>query len=219
VITVGLTGGIGSGKSTVAGLLTSYGAVVVDADLLAREAVGPGTDGLARVVEEFGPGVLAADGSLDRPRLAVLVFGDPARLAALNAIVHPYVAARRAELTAAAAAATPDAVVVFDVPLLVENRLADNDDYDVIVVVDASTETQLRRLVDERGMDEDQARARMAAQAARGERLAVADVVIDNDGDLEHLRAQVNRLWDRLTAGADVRVHPDARTDDPPQGR
>ena len=197
MITVGLTGGIGSGKSTVAELLTSYGAVVVDADVLAREAVAPGTPGLARVVEEFGPGVLAADGSLDRSRLASLVFGNPERLAALNAIVHPYVAARRAELTEAAAAAHADAVVVFDVPLLVENGLTD---YDVVVVVDASAETQLRRLVDVRGMDESQARARMAAQAGREERRAVADVVIDNDRDLAHLREQVVHLWARLTA-------------------
>ena len=197
MITVGLTGGIGSGKSTVAGLLASYGAVVVDADVLAREALATGTPGLARVVEEFGTGVLGADGSLDRPRLAALVFGDPERLAALNAIVHPYVAARRAELTAAAAVANADAVVVFDVPLLVENGLTD---YDVIVVVDASAETQMRRLVDGRGMDEDQARARMAAQAGREERLAVADVVIENDGDLAHLRLQVETLWERLTA-------------------
>lgn len=197
MITVGLTGGIGSGKSTVAGLLASYGAVVVDADVLAREAVATGTPGLARVVAEFGTGVLGADGSLDRSRLAALVFGDPERLAALNAIVHPYVAARRTELAAAAAIADADAVVVFDVPLLVENGLTD---YDLIVVVDASAETQLRRLVDDRGMDESQARARMAAQAGREERRAVADVVIDNDGDLGNLRAQVDRLWVRLTA-------------------
>ena len=200
MITVGLTGGIGSGKSTVAGLLTSYGAVVVDADVLAREAVAPGTPGLAGVVEEFGPGVLAADGSLDRPRLAAMVFGDPERLAALNGIVHPYVAARRAELTSEAAEATPGAIVVFDVPLLVENGLADTDDYDVVVVVDAAAETRLRRLVDGRGMDEDQARARMAAQTGREERLAVADVVIENDGDLAHLRLQVEALWERLNA-------------------
>lgn len=194
MITVGLTGGIGSGKSTVAGLLTSYGAVVVDADVLAREAVAPGTRGLARVVEEFGPGVLAADGSLDRPRLAALVFGDPERLAVLNAIVHPYVDARRAELTAGA---PPDSVVVLDVPLLVENGLTD---YDVIVVVDASAATQLHRLVEARGIDESQARARMAVQAGREERLAVADVVIDNDGDLANLQQQVERLWERLNA-------------------
>ena len=200
MITVGLTGGIGSGKSTVSGLLASYGAVVIDADVLAREAVATGTPGLARVVEEFGTGVLGADGSLDRPRLAALVFGDPERLAALNAIVHPYVATRRAELTTAAAAADADAVVVFDVPLLVENGLADSDDYDLIVVVDASAETQLRRLVDGRGMDEDQARARMAAQANRDERRAAADVVIDNDGRLADLQHQVERLWRQLTA-------------------
>lgn len=197
MITVGLTGGIGSGKSTVAGLLASYGAVVVDADVLAREALATGTPGLARVVEEFGTGVLGADGSLDRPRLAALVFGDPERLAALNAIVHPYVAARRAELTAAAAAANPDAVVVFDVPLLVEHGLTDQD---VVVVVDATAETQLRRLVNGRGMGEDQARARMANQAGRAERRAAADVVIDNDGDLAHLRRQVAGLWERLNA-------------------
>ena len=197
MITVGLTGGIGSGKSTVAGLLASYGAVVIDADVLAREAVATGTPGLARVVEEFGTGVLAAAGSLDRPRLAALVFGHPQRLAALNAIVHPYVATRRAELTAAAAVANADAVVVFDVPLLVENGLTD---YDLIVVVDASAETQLRRLVDGRGMGEDQVRARMAAQAGRAERCAAADVVIDNDGDLAHLRQQVAGLWERFNA-------------------
>ena len=193
VITVGLTGGIGSGKSTVAGLLSSYGAVVIDADALAREAVAPGTAGLARVVEEFGAAMLAPDGSLDRARLGAVVFADPQRLAALNAIVHPYVAARRAEL---AAAAPPDAIVVFDVPLLVENGLTD---YDVIVVVDASTETQLRRLVDGRAIDEEQARARIAAQATREQRRAVADVVIDNDGDQDELRAQVERLWARLS--------------------
>jgi len=200
VITVGLTGGIGSGKSTVSGLLASYGAVVIDADVLAREAVATGTPGLARVVEEFGTGVLGQDGSLDRPRLAALVFGDPERLAALNAIVHPYVAARRAELTSEAAEATPGAIVVFDVPLLVENGLADTDDYDVVVVIDAVDETRLGRLVDGRGMDEDQARARMAAQAGREDRLAVADVVIENDGDLAHLQLQVEALWARLTA-------------------
>ena len=196
VITVGLTGGIGAGKSTVAELLSSYGAVVIDADQLAREAVAPGTPGLARVVAEFGPEMVSPDGSLDRPRLGAVVFADPERLAALNAIVHPYVGARRAELTAAA---PEHAVVVFDVPLLVENELTD---YDLIVVVDASTETQLRRLVDGREMAEAQARARMAAQAGREQRRAVADVVIDNDGDLDRLRRQVERLWARLQADA-----------------
>ena len=193
MITVGLTGGIGSGKSTVAELLTAYGAVLVDADVLAREAVAPGTAGLAAVVREFGSEMLAGDGSLDRTGLAAVVFAHPDRLAALNAIVHPYVEARRAELTAAA---PDDAVVVFDVPLLVENGLTD---YDVIVVVDASEATQLRRLVEGRGMAEEQARARIAAQASREQRLAVADVVIDNDGDLAWLRARVDDLWARLS--------------------
>lgn len=188
VITVGLTGGIGSGKSTVAELLSSYGAVIIDADVLARQAVEPGTPGLARVVEQFGPEVLAPDGTLDRPRLAALVFGNPARLSALNAIVHPYVRQRSEELTASVPA---DAVVVQVIPLLVENGLTD---FDVVVVVDASLETQLRRLA-ERGMDEADARARIAAQATRDERRAAADVVLDNDGDLAGLRAQVERLW------------------------
>jgi dephospho-CoA kinase len=191
VITVGLTGGIGSGKSTVAELLSSYGAVIIDADVLAREAVAPGTPGLARVVEQFGPEVLAADGSLDRQRLAVLVFGNPERLAALNAIVHPYVRRRSEELTAAA---SDDAVVVQVIPLLVENALTD---FDVVVVVDASLETQLQRLAD-RGMDPADARARIAAQAAGAQRRAAADVVIDNDGDLASLREQVRALWHRL---------------------
>jgi dephospho-CoA kinase len=188
VITVGLTGGIGSGKSTVAELLSSYGAVIIDADVLAREAVQPGTPGLARVVEEFGPELVAADGTLDRQRLAVLVFGNPERLAALNAIVHPYVRQRSEELTATA---SDDAVVVQVIPLLVENGLTD---FDVVVVVDASLETQLRRLA-ERGMDEADARARIAAQATREQRRAAADVVIDNDGDRAGLQAQVARLW------------------------
>ncbi len=188
VITIGLTGGIGSGKSTVAELLASYGAVIIDADVLAREAVAPGTPGLARVVEQFGSEVLAPDGSLDRPRLGALVFADPDRLAALNAIVHPYVRQRSEELTAAA---SPDAVVVQVIPLLVENGLTD---FDEVVVVDASEETQLRRLT-ERGMDRADARARIAAQATRGQRRAAADMVIDNDGDLAGLRAQVDRLW------------------------
>ncbi len=191
MITVGLTGGIGSGKSTVAELLSSYGAVIIDADVLAREAVQPGTPGLARVVEEFGPEVLAADGSLDRQRLATVVFGNPERLAALNAIVHPYVRQRSEELTATA---SDDAVVVQVIPLLVENGLTD---FDVVVVVDASLETQLRRLA-ERGMDEADARARIAAQATREQRRAAADVVIDNDGDLASLREQVRTVWGRL---------------------
>ena len=193
VISVGLTGGIGSGKSTVADLLASYGAVIIDADLLAREAVAPGTPGLDAVVREFGPDVLAADGSLDRQRLGALVFADPHRRATLNAIVHPYVRRRSMELAEAAPA---DAVVVHVIPLLVENGLTDHD---VIVVVDAQEETQLRRLLEGRGMQEADARARIAAQATRAERRAAADVVIDNDGYPAALEDQVRALWARLS--------------------
>jgi dephospho-CoA kinase len=190
VITIGLTGGIGSGKSEVARRLAARGAVVIDADVLAREALAPGTDGLAKVVAQFGDAVLSPDGSLDRPGLGRIVFADPQRLAALNAIVHPYVGRRSQELIAAAPA---DAVVVYDVPLLVENNLAPS--YDVVVVVDVPPETQLARLTQQRGMTEADARARMSAQAAREQRRSVADVVIDNDGDLKSLDAQVAQLW------------------------
>ncbi|GHF31196.1 MULTISPECIES: dephospho-CoA kinase [Streptomyces] len=193
MLTVGLTGGIGAGKSEVSRLLASYGAVIVDADRIAREVVGPGTPGLAAVVAEFGPEILAPDGSLDRPRLGAVVFADEQRLAALNAIVHPLVRARSAELEAAAG---PDAVVVNDVPLLAENGLAPL--YDLVVVVDAADETRLDRLVRLRGMTAEDARARMAAQATREERLAVADLVIDNDGTLDALEPQVRELWAEL---------------------
>ncbi|MDX3074346.1 dephospho-CoA kinase [Streptomyces sp. NPDC088354] len=193
MVTVGLTGGIGAGKSEVSRLLSSYGAVLIDADRIAREVVEPGTPGLAAVVAEFGEEVLTADGSLDRPRLGGIVFSDPERLRALNAIVHPLVRERSAALEAGAG---PDAVVVNDVPLLAENKLAAL--YDVVVVVDAAPDTQLDRLVRLRGMTEDEARARMAAQADRAERLAIADVVIDNDGPLEALEPQVRRLWEQL---------------------
>ncbi|MGW3799742.1 dephospho-CoA kinase [Streptomyces clavifer] len=197
MLKVGLTGGIGAGKSEVSRLLVSYGAVLVDADRIAREVVEPGTPGLASVVETFGPGILAADGTLDRPALGAIVFADPARLAALNALVHPLVGARSAELEKATG---PDAVVVHDVPLLTENGLAPL--YDLVVVVDASPETQLDRLVRLRGMTEADARARMAAQAAREERLAVADLVVDNDGPLEDLEPQVRKVWSELTERA-----------------
>lgn len=196
MIKVGLTGGIGSGKSEVARLLAERGAVVIDADALAREAVAPGTAGLAAVVEEFGTEVLAPDGSLDRAKLGALVFADAERRAALEAIVHPYVGRRSAELMAGA---DDEAVVVYDVPLLAEKQLQDG--FDVVVVVDVSAETQVRRLAAARGMPEDEARARIAAQATREQRLAVADVVIDNDtddADRVALRRQVDALWQRL---------------------
>lgn len=193
MVKVGLTGGIGAGKSEVSRLLASYGAVIVDADKIAREVVEPGTPGLAAVVAEFGDGVLAPDGSLDRPKLGGIVFSDPEKLKALNAIVHPLVGARSAELEASAG---PDAVVVHDVPLLTENGLAPL--YDLVVVVDAAVGTQLDRLVRLRGMAEDEAKSRMAAQATREQRLAVADLVIDNDGPLEALEPQVRAVWERL---------------------
>ncbi|GAA1152980.1 MULTISPECIES: dephospho-CoA kinase [Streptomyces violaceusniger group] len=197
MLNLGLTGGIGAGKSEVSRLLTSLGAVLIDSDRIAREVVEPGTPGLAAVVAEFGPEVLTADGSLDRPRLGGIVFTDPERLSALNAIVHPLVRDRSAELQAAAA---PDAVVVHDVPLLAENKLAPL--YDLVLVVDATPETQLDRLVRLRGMAEDEARARMAAQATRAERLAIADVVIDNNGPIEALEPQVREVWADLVRRA-----------------
>ncbi|MBM7438329.1 dephospho-CoA kinase [Streptomyces sp. HB132] len=197
MLKVGLTGGIGAGKSEVSRLLARYGAVLIDADRIAREVVEPGTPGLTAVVEMFGPRILTPDGSLDRPALGSIVFADPARLAALNAIVHPLVGARSAELERAAG---PGAVVVHDVPLLTENGLAPL--YDLVVVIDAKPATQLDRLVRLRRMTESDARARMAAQASREERLAVADLVIDNDGPLEDLEPQVREVWSELTARA-----------------
>ncbi|MEU2109837.1 dephospho-CoA kinase [Streptomyces sp. NPDC019507] len=193
MLKVGLTGGIGAGKSEVSRLLASYGAVLIDADKIAREVVEPGTPGLAAVVEAFGPDVLTPEGTLDRPRLGAIVFSDAERLARLNAIVHPLVGARSAELEAAAG---PDAVVVHDVPLLTENGLAPL--YDLVVVVDAAPETQLDRLVRQRGMTESEARARMAAQATREQRRAIADVLIDNDGPREALEPQVRTVWAEL---------------------
>lgn len=193
MVKVGLTGGIGAGKSEVSRLLASYGAVIVDADKIAREVVEPGTPGLAAVVEEFGDGVLTPDGTLDRPKLGGIVFADPEKLKALNAIVHPLVGARSAELEASAG---PDAVVVHDVPLLTENGLAPL--YDLVVVVDAAPQTQLDRLVRLRGMAEDEAKSRMAAQATREQRLAIADLVVDNDGPMEALEPQVRAVWERL---------------------
>jgi dephospho-CoA kinase len=197
MLKVGLTGGIGAGKSEVSRLLESYGAVLIDADKIAREVVAPGTHGLAAVVEAFGLDILNPDGTLDRPRLGSIVFADSDRLATLNSIVHPLVGARSMELEKGAG---PDAVVIHDVPLLTENDLAPL--YDVVAVVDASLETQLDRLVRLRGMAESEARARMAAQATREQRRAIADLVIDNDGPLENLEPQVRKVWAELTQRA-----------------
>ncbi|MFJ8628090.1 dephospho-CoA kinase [Kitasatospora sp. NPDC093550] len=197
MLKIGLTGGIGAGKSEVSRLFAAHGAVIVDSDLIAREVVAPGTDGLAAVVAEFGPEVLREDGTLDRPALGAVVFADPERLKALNAIVHPLVRARSAELEAAAA---PDAVVVHDVPLLAENGLAPL--FDLIVVVDAADEVRLDRLVRLRGMAEEEARARMDAQASRADRLAIADLVIDNGRGLAELSARVDEVWAELAERA-----------------
>ncbi|CAL9565316.1 dephospho-CoA kinase [Streptomyces sp. enrichment culture] len=197
MLSVGLTGGIGAGKSEVSRLLAERGAVVIDADRIAREVVEPGTPGLAAVVEAFGEDVLAGDGSLDRPRLGSIVFADPEKLATLNSIVHPLVGARSAELSEAA---PDDAVVVHDVPLLTENGLAPL--YDLVIVVEASPDTQLDRLVRLRGMTEEDARARMAAQATREQRRDVADVVIDNDVPLDELERRVDAVWTDLVRRA-----------------
>jgi dephospho-CoA kinase len=197
VLRVGLTGGIASGKSEVARRLAELGAVLIDADLLAREAVEPGSEGLAEVVRAFGKDVLLDDGALNRAALGAVVFGDPERRNQLNSIVHPRVRARAAELLAAAA---EDAVVVQDIPLLVETGQAGN--FDVVVVVDAPDEVRMRRLQERNGLTPQEAEARMAAQATREERLAAADHVIENDGSLDALRVAVDRLWHEVLAPA-----------------
>jgi dephospho-CoA kinase len=195
-VRIGLSGGIGSGKSEVARRLATLGAIVVDADAIAREVVEPGTPGLAAVTAEFGSDVLAADGSLDRAALAAVVFSDSSRLAALEAITHPLIAARSAELLSAAAG---DGVVVYDVPLLVEKDLGSA--YDVIVIVDAPDDVRLDRMA-QRGITREDVRRRMAVQASRQQRLAVADHVIDNSGGLTALWSQVDLLWAELSATA-----------------
>jgi dephospho-CoA kinase len=194
VLRVGLTGGAGAGKSTVAARLRELGAVVIDADALAREVLEPGSDGLAEVVKAFGDGVLHDDGSLDRAALAAVVFADPERRRELESITHPRIAARTSELLAAAPA---DAVVVHDVPLLVEKAMAAA--YDLVVVVDAPEGERVRRLV-RRGLPEQDARARIAAQATRAERKAVADVWLESDGSADDLRAAVDALWEERLA-------------------
>ncbi|SER48662.1 dephospho-CoA kinase [Propionibacterium cyclohexanicum] len=190
---VGLTGGIACGKSLVAGMLRAHGAVVIDNDVLARQVVEPGTPGLAALVRRFGRAVLAADGSLDRHRLAAIVFEDASALEELNAIVHPLVRRAAAE---AEARMPEDAVVVHDIPLLIESGQA--GDFDLLVVVDVPEELQLRRLVEREGLDEAGARARIESQVGRPIRLAAADVVIDNAGTRQHTRDQVDALWHSL---------------------
>ena len=202
MLRVGLTGGIGSGKSEVAWRLAEHGAVLIDADMAAREVVVPGSPGLAQIAEAFGDSVLRPDGSLDRERLGEIVFADPALREKLNAIVHPLVREWMQEAERAAAQAHGDAIVVHDVPLLAEAR--GRAGFDVVIVVDVPPELQVERLVRMRGMAPDQARARLAAQASREQRLAVADIVIDNSGSLADLDRRVAEVWAGLQQARNV---------------
>lgn len=194
---VGLTGGIASGKSTVASMLVELGAVLIDGDALAREVVARGTPGLARVVEEFGADLLTPEGDLDRPALGRIVFADEAARRRLEAITHPLIFERYAELEAAAG---PDDLVVHDIPLLAESGRADT--FDEVLVVDVPTELQVERMVRDRGWTREEAEARIAAQASREDRLAIATYVIDNTGTLEELRRRVEEVHAALVAGA-----------------
>ncbi len=197
MLRVGLTGGIASGKSHVSARLALHGAVVIDADLLAREVVAVGTSGLAAVVAAFGADVLASGGSLDRTAMAQCVFGDPTARQRLEEIVHPRVRVRAAEIEAAA---PDDAVVVHDIPLLAETGQAER--FDVVVVVDCPTDVQVERLIQRRKMRREEAQARIAAQASREERLAIADAVVSNAGSLEELAEAVDELWRGLARRA-----------------
>ena len=197
MLRVGLTGGVASGKSTVSAYLAELGAIVIDADLLAREVVAPGTDGLAEVVAAFGPDVLAPDGSLDRPALGSIVFADEGRRRILERIIHPRVRDRSREIEATA---PPGAVVVHDIPLLAETGQADR--FDAVIVVDVPVEVQVARMIELRGMLGDDARARLAAQASREQRRAIATYVIENTGSLEELRARVAEVFAALVAAA-----------------
>ncbi len=192
---MGLTGGVASGKSTVSAILVGLGAVVVDADLLAREVVAPGTPGLAAVVEELGPDVVGADGAMDRAAVGAIVFADGDARRRLEAVIHPRVRARAAELEAAAG---PDAVVVHDIPLLVETGQAES--FDAVLVVDVPVATQVERMVADRGMSREEAEARVAAQATREQRLAAATYVIDNTGTREDLRDRVTEVFGELVS-------------------
>ena len=194
---VGLTGGVGSGKSTVSAMLAGLGAVVIDADLLAREVVAPGTEGLAEIEAAFGPAVLTADGELDRAAMGAIVFADEARRRVLESIIHPRVRARGAEIEAAA---PEGAIVVHDIPLLAETGQASA--FDAVVVVDTPTEVQRDRLVRLRGMAPEDAEARIAAQAGRDERRAIATYVVENTGTLEDLRQRVAEVFEKLRACA-----------------
>jgi dephospho-CoA kinase len=196
MLLVGLTGGIASGKTVVAARFGEHGAVVVDADAIAREVVEPGTPALARIAEEFGPGVIAADGSLNRPALGAIVFADPAKLAVLNAITHPAVLELSQRRFAEAGAADPDAVVIYDVPLLTEVR--GKAEFDVVVVVSAPEETRIERMVTLRGMARDEAERRIRSQVSDEERRALADFVIESGGTMDETLAQTDAVWEQL---------------------
>lgn len=207
VLRVGLTGGIGAGKSEVSRRLAALGAVLVDADVAAHEVVEPGTPGLGQIAAVFGPEVIRADGTLDRERLGQLVFADPDLRAKLNAIVHPLVHERMRQIEQEGIrAAGPSAVVVHDVPLLAENGLAAG--FDLVIVVDAPEDVQVERLRASRGMSAEQARERMAAQASREQRRAVADIVIENSGSLADLDGRVGEVWDELSRRVAPGVRP-----------
>ncbi|RDH99231.1 dephospho-CoA kinase [Curtobacterium sp. AG1037] len=196
---IGLTGGIAAGKSTVSRRWAEHGAVVVDADRLARDAVAPGSPGLAQVAERFGPGVIAADGSLDRPALGAVVFADPVARRDLEAITHPEVWRLAQRAFDAAEAADPDTVVVYDVPLLAEARGRRPLRFDAVVVVDAPAAQRIERLVAHRGMARDEAERRVASQASDAERLALADHVVDATGTLEATIRSADAVWEQLT--------------------
>lgn len=195
---IALTGGIASGKSTIARRLAEHGAIIVDADQIVRDVQAPGTPVLERIAESFGGDVIAPDGALDRAALGAKVFGDPALLNQLNAIVHPAVRVESQRRFDAAFAQDPRAVVVYDVPLLVEARV--DDPWDTVVVAHAPASERLRRLVELRGMDERAAQERINAQVSDEQRLAIADVVIDTAGDLAETHAQTDALWERIRA-------------------
>lgn len=199
---IGLTGGIASGKSVVASHLASLGAIIVDADVIAREVVEPGMPALAAIAEEFGPSVITRDGALDRAALGAIIFPESARRVALNDIIHPAVWQRTQQLFEEAGKGNPHAIVVNDVPLLAEAADERRAPFDLVVVVQASTETRIARLVTLRGMSRDEALHRLNSQATDAERLAIADVVIDSDGTLEFTLEQTDELWSRALASA-----------------
>lgn len=208
MLRVGLTGGIGSGKSEVSKRLAAHGATIIDADKAAREVVAPGTPGLAQVVAAFGDGVLRPDGSLDRPKLGAIVFADEAARTTLNGIVHPLVHAHMREAEDRAIREGGDwAVIVHDIPLLAEGGQSRSSGFDLIIVVDVPPELQVARLTGKRGMTAEDASARMSVQAAREKRLAIADIVIDNSGTLAELDKRVSDVWDDLRARAAAGRH------------